>query len=413
VFIFDDTALNIIDTQKIRQSAKDTVLILLSSNEFIQCSPPSVAQEKYPYTAKADLVFAYNNTDCAPNHIVASVVRAAEDLLNITRYSKARRFIFLVVDDEPRWFSQFLPVLYNIIGQRADVMLARTYEESLEFIFGEERESEIDDEAFHSHGYGDDIVCLITDIFFPRGNDLNSTAGKDLIRLTRKYYPRIPIVTASKTKEADAFKDITFVLPKGDPGSLEMLKKHIQDYTGIGEFIILDKQGKELYRIKSIIEMMEVLDQAGKDNKEARELREILESYGEKDNFSTWLYMHSYRELAEELRPKRVYGHNLIKVLKQYLGREILRMERIPLIIDGVKIFNLGELVNLLRSIDPVKIQDYSDNDIFSSWLDRRGYTELAEELRPVHGSGVNLIKILVRIVEKWMKKYGVNEQDE
>ena len=44
--IFDDTALNIVDTQKIRQNTKDAVLVLLSSNEFIQCSPPSVAQEK-------------------------------------------------------------------------------------------------------------------------------------------------------------------------------------------------------------------------------------------------------------------------------------------------------------------------------------------------------------------------------
>ncbi|MGD8536460.1 MAG: hypothetical protein PVF66_11480, partial [Candidatus Aminicenantes bacterium] len=200
-FIFDDTALNIVDSQKIRQNAKDAVLVLLSSNEFIQCSPPSVAQKRHPYAAKADLVFAYNNTDCAPNHIIASAVRAAEDLLNITKYSNARRFIFLVVDDEPRWFSQFLPVLYNIIGQRADVMIARTLEESLEFVFGVKRESEIDDEAYRSHGYGDDVICLISDIFFPKWNDLNSTAGKDLIRLMRKYYPRIPIVVASKTKE--------------------------------------------------------------------------------------------------------------------------------------------------------------------------------------------------------------------
>ena len=410
-FIFDDTALNIVDTQKIRQNAKDAVLVLLSSNEFIQCSPPSVAQEKHPYTCKADLVFAYNNTDCAPSHIIASVVRAAEDLLNITKYSKARRFIFLVVDDEPRWFSQFLPVLYNIIGQRAAVMIARTLEESLEFVFGVKQETEIDEEAYRSHGHGDDVICLISDIFFPKGNDLNSTAGKDLIRLIRKYYPRIPIVVASKTKEADVFRDIAFVLPKGDPGSLRTLKKHIQDYTGIGEFIILSRQGKELFRIKSITEMMKVLDQAEKDTKEARELREILENYGDKDNFSTWLYMHSFRELADELMPKRIYGHNLIKALKQYLGREIFRMERTPLIIDGIKIFNLRELAILLRTIDPAKIQDYSDNDIFSSWLDRKGYTDLADELRPMHGSGPKLAMTLASIIEKWMRKYRTSKQ--
>ncbi len=412
-FIFDDTALNIVDTRKIRQSNKDAVLVLLSSNEFIQCSPPLVAKEKFPYTAGADLVFAYNTTDCTPNHIMASAVRAAEDLLNITRYSKARRFIFLVVDDEPRWFSQFLPVLYDIIGQRADVMLARTFEESLKFIFGVEREEEINDEAFRYHGYGDDMVCLIADIFFTKGNDLKSAAGKDLIRLTRKYYPRIPIVVASKTKEADAFRDMAFVLPKGDPGSLETLGKHIRDHTGMGEFIILGMKDKELFRIKNLKEMMEVLNLAEKDTKEAGELREILESHGDKDNFSTWLYMHSFRALADELRPKRMYGHRLINVLKKHLKREILRMNHTPLIIENDKIFNLRELAMLLRSVDPVRIQEYSDNDVISSWLDRKGYTELADALRPIHGSGANLIKILVSIVEKWIKIYGVNEQDE
>lgn len=413
VFIFDDTALNIVDTQKIRQSTNDAVVVLLSSNEFIHSSPPLVAQEKFPYTAKADLVFAYNNTDCAPNNIIASVVRAAEDLLNIIKYSKARRYIFLIVDDEPRWFSQFLPVLYSIIGQRADVMLSRTFEESLKFIFGVERESEIDDESFRFQGYGDDVVCLITDIFFPKGNDMNSTAGKDLIRLTRKYYPRIPIIVASKTKEANAFKDIAFALPKGDPGSLDTLRKHIQDYTGIGEFIIRNKQGKELFRVKNITEMMDILDQAEKNTKEGGGLREILESYGDKDKFSTWLYMHSFRELADELRPKRLFGRHLITVLKRYLKREILRMECTPLIIDGVKIFNLQELVSMLRSIDPIKIQEYADNDVFSSWLDRKGYTELADELRPIHGSGAKMAKTLVDIVEKWIRKYRASNQAE
>lgn len=57
IFIFDDTAMNIVDTQKIRQNSKDAVLILLSSNEFIRCSPPSVAEERFPFVAKADLVF--------------------------------------------------------------------------------------------------------------------------------------------------------------------------------------------------------------------------------------------------------------------------------------------------------------------------------------------------------------------
>jgi hypothetical protein len=407
VLILDDVALNLVDTKTIMQKNKDAIVVLLSAIELIHCSPPSVAQEKLPYTAKADLVFAFNKTDCAPEKIIQSVVRSAEDLLNISKYSNVRRYIFLVVDDEPRWFSQFLPILYGIIGQRADVMIVRTYEEALNFLFGVEKESDIDDHQYISSGHGDDVVCLITDIFFPKGNDLNSDAGKDLINLIQNYYPRIPIIIASKTKEAEAFKDSAFILPKGDPGSLKTLRKYIQDGTGMGDFLIQNEKGEIFYRVKNIQEMIEVLEQAGKNTPEAIKQRGILEGYGKRDCISTWLYMHSFRELGDVLRPMHLKGQRMITVLKKHLKSEVLRMASTPLYIDDKKASNLRELFSLLKIADPSKIQSLSNNDVFSSWLDRKGYTELAEELRPIHGTGQSLIKSLASIVEKWVHIYG------
>jgi hypothetical protein len=410
VLILDDVALNLVDTTTVKHKNKDAVIVLLSATELIHCSPPSVAQEKLPYTAKADLVFAFNKTDCAPEKIIQSVVRSAEDLLNISKYSTVRRYIFLIVDDEPRWFSQFFPILYGIIGQRADVMLVRTYEEALKFLFGVEKESDIDDHRYISSGHGDDVVCLITDIFFPKENDLKSDAGKDLINLIQNYYPRIPIIIASKTKEAEAFKNSAFILPKGDPGSLITLRIYIQDYTGIGDFLIQDETGDVYHRVKNIQEMIRVLEEAGKSTAQAKKLREILEAYGKKDCISTWLYMHSFRELGDVLRPMRIEGKRMITVLKRHLKSEVLRMASTPLYIDHEKASNLRELLHLLQIVDPSKIQSLSNNDVFSSWLDRKGYTELAEELRPLHGTGRTLIKSLASIVEKWVHIYGKSQ---
>ena len=318
VFIFDDTALSFIDTEKIKANNKDAVLILLSSNDLINKSSPSVAEKKYPYTAKADLVFAIDNFDFLPEKIITSVVRCAEDKLNIEKYSKERRYIFLLVDDEPRWFSQFLPLLYNIIGQRADVMVTRTYEQALKFLFDVNCPSEIS-ENYNSKGYGDDVVCLITDIFFPKNGTLESDAGKELVHLVNKLYPRIPIIIASKAKEAEYLRNIAYILPKGDPGSLETLSDYIADFTGMGDFIIRGKTGWEHYRIKHIRELYDILLRADKSTKKAEKLRQFLEMYGEKDYFSTWLYMHGFRQLGDELRPRRDSGHRLVTVLKRYL----------------------------------------------------------------------------------------------
>ena len=415
VLIMDDVAINLANTDLVHKKNKDAIIALLSANEFIHCSPPSATLQKYPYTQKADFVFAYNKTDCSPRKIIQSVVRAAEDQLNVHFYSKVRRFIFLIVDDEPRWFSQFLPLLYSIIGQRADVVFTRTYEESIQFLFGVDKEADISAEGkqYLSYGHGDDVICLITDIFFPRGDNLESNAGKDLIELVQKYYPRIPIIIASKTKEAEAFRDTAFILPKGDPESLDTLRTYIRDHTGIGDFLIRDKEGKALHRIKNIQQMTAILDEAEKNTKEAENLREILEAYGEKDSFSTWLYMHSYRDLGDVIRPLHHHGRELISVLKSHLRSEMERVTHMPLLIDGKKIYDLEDLNDCLKTVDPAQIEHLSDNDIFSSWLDRKGYSALAEEFRPIHGSGKSLITSLSTVVEKWIpiyKKSGPNE---
>jgi hypothetical protein len=406
VFLFDDTGLAILDAGRVREQNRNAVLVLLSSQAFIQCSPPQAARQKYPYTASADLIFAVNRNEFAPKSILPSVIRAAEDLLNIKKYSKVRRFIFHVVDDEPRWFSQFLPVLYTIIGQRADIMMTRTYEESLEFLFGVEDESQIRKKDYLSKGHGDDVVCLIADIFFPKGDELQSQAGRDLIRLVNIYYPRIPVIIASKAKEAFELQDLGFILAKGDQGSLQKLKDYILNLTGLGDFLIHDKDGNEMHRAKDIYDICKILLEADKDSEKGLKLREILESYGEKDKFSTWLYMHSYPELGDRLRPKRGRGQKLMTQLKRHFQVEIARIQGTPLLIDGKKISNLRELHASFKALSPENIQPYSDNDIISSWLDRRGYPELAEELRPVHGSGPQLCQTLAQIVEKWIKVY-------
>ncbi|MFZ2053034.1 MAG: hypothetical protein WAU81_02445 [Candidatus Aminicenantales bacterium] len=406
VFLFDDTGLAIIDIPKFRAKNRDSISILLSFQPFIQCAPPQPARQKYPYTAGADLVFAVNRNEFPPDRIVLPAVRAAEDLLNIRKHSRLRRFIFHIVDDEPRWFSQFLPVLYAIVGQRAVVMISRTYEESLRFLFGSEEESEISGDNGPSRGHGDDVVCLIADIFFPKGDELQSGAGRDLIRLVNHYFPRIPVIIASKANEASEFQGLGFILPKGDPGSLQKLREYILNFTGIGDFIVFDERGRELKRARNIRDIYSILLEAEKETDEARRLREVLENYGAKDKFSTWLYMHSFQELGDRLRSRRSHGREHIALLKRSLRAELARLDRTPLLIGGEKINSLPELLDVLHSLTPEAIQPHSDNDILSSWLDRRGYSDLAEELRPIHGSGLELRRTLTEIVARWVAVY-------
>jgi len=85
-----------------------------------------------------------------------------------------------------------------------------------------------------------------------------------------------------------------------------------------------------------------------------------------------------------------------------------MRMQFTPLLIDDAKIFTLSDLLHTLRTVSPEKIQYFSDNDFFSIWLDRKGFNELAEEFRPIHGSGPKLAQKLASLVEKWIDIYRV-----
>lgn len=407
VLLCDDTALNLLDTASLKSNNPNLVVALLSAMEAIHRSPPVVSGEKYPYIRKADLVFAINRSHCAPPRVVTSVVRNAEDLLNIKHYSQERRYIILVVDDEPRWTSQFLPILYDIIGQRAAVKVTRTYEETIRFLFGVDKETQINNKDYLKNGHGDDVVCLITDIFYPRDDVLGKDAGTDLIHLIDTFYPRFPKIIASKASEADDLKSTAFLMPKGDPGSLDTLRDYLHDHTGMGDFLVRSNTGKVLHRVRNIREMLHVLKLADKPTKTAEKLRGILEAHGERDNFSTWLYMHGHKDLADRLLPRRARGHRLIDLLRRVFEEEITRIDATPLEVSDREIYTLKDLLEAIRSLPPKEIQTYSDNDVFSNWLDLKGYSELAEEIRPIHGTGQRLEKSLVEKIEKWIEIYA------
>lgn len=405
-FIFDDTGLIAADTDRLRSADEDRVVLLLSANDVIHRSPPAVMKARYPYTAKADLIFAVDRAEFVPRRTIVPALRCAEDLLNIRKYSKERRFIFLIVDDEPLWFSQFLPVLYDIIGQRADVMIARTYEEALLFLFGVDTESRIDPSRFLARGHGDDVIGLITDLYFPKGGDMDSPAGRELIALVKKFYPRIPVIVASRAKEAGALKGSALVLPKGDPGSLETLKDYIHDFAGMGDLVIRNPGGSEVRRLRDIFQLRELLAEAGQNTARGAKLRKSLEFCAEKDAFSTWFYMHGFRTPGDILRPRRDRGYELVQKLASVIDADLERIRSTPLIIEGERVFDLRDLLKALRKVDPRAIQPLSDNDVFSTWLDCKAYPEVAEEFRPIHGSGEKLREALADAVEKWIGLY-------
>ena len=383
VLFVDEGAMSFLDREAFKKSNPFGTVVLLSSDLRVGCAPTSEEVERVcPMAKKADLVFYIDGHDCRPSNVMPAAVRCAEDRHNIEYHKSARRFIFLVVDDELRWFSQFLPVLYRIIGQRADVLVARTYEEARQ--------------AMDQHG--PDIVCLITDILFPKEGVLTSMAGRELIAATRRERPRIPIIIASKGQEGRELQDIALILPKGEAGAVETLYQYVHDFTGMGDFLFY--QGKKLWRRASTLTQ---LRDAVADAPIA-----ILEEYASKDYFSTWLYMHGFRRLAERLVPRHDTGDELRRVLLSSFDNELTAVREQELVLTDDdhrttrKASTIEELAQMIDEIDIETLRTNTSDDIISMWLMRKGYPELADRIRPIHGEGEELRQELQQVFREW-----------
>ena len=377
VLLIDYPAAQFMDPQEFRKNNPKAIVVLLSSSAYIGSYPPGQSEKDYPYVRNADFVFYIGEGENAPTSIIPAAIRCAEDKLNIEKYSHEKRFVFLVVDDEPRWFSQFLPVLYRIIGQRADVAIARSYEQAEEFI----RER------------GDSIVCLISDIYIPRAGSVGPH-GKELVLCAKGSFPRIPVIIASKSAEGKELESIALITPKGDPGSLEKLEQYVRDFTGMGDFLFYE--GHELKaRAATLLELL---------NRIERLPTEVLEKYAKQDLFSTWFYMHGFEKLGDILRPRQDRGEVLRTVLVQSI------YEALACAADESFLFHddFGNLVTsaespieLAKCIETLEVglvERYSHYDAFSAWLMRKGYVNLADDLRPLHGEGEELRKQLLDI---------------
>jgi hypothetical protein len=101
----------------------------------------------------------------------------------------------------------------------------------------------------------------------------------------------------------------------------------------------------------------------------------------------------------------------LISLLKEDFRKQIKWLKSTPLVIDDVRIYSISDMLQVLRTAGEEVIQPFSDNDVLSSWLDRQGYSELAEEFRPIHGSGKELAQMLIAVMEKWQAHYDENQQ--
>jgi CheY-like chemotaxis protein len=258
--------------------------------------------------------------------ILLAIVKYVEDRRNAPHDTAAGVQVILLVEDNVRYYSSFLPTVYaellhhsqrhvaegvndaqRILRMRArpKLLLCATYEEAWE--------------AFTR--YRDEVLGVISDIEFPRGGRKVPLAGITLADRIREMVPDVPIVLhSSRSENAElARKAGAGFLQKGSPLLLQDLRRLLTENFSFGDFVFRTPEGTEVGRASDLRSLEEQLRRAPVES---------VSFHAERNHFSRWLKARTEFAVARALRPRRPEDYPDAEALRQDLVASIAAYRR-------------------------------------------------------------------------------------
>lgn len=262
---------------------------------------------EYIDTHKGDLksiddLFVWNGD----SKVFFAMVKLLEDKVNIENDTKVGLTrVILLVEDSVKYYSRYLPMLYQIILEqtkrliedvnsddlykvlklrtRPKVLLASTYEEAMELF----------------EKYKDYLLFLISDVSFPRNGKLDDQAGFDLIQFAKKNLPNLPTILQSSNPDnaEETYKIKSNFINKNSETLLQDLKSFINYHLGFGHFVYRDHQGRQIAVAKSMDEFESYLKTVPSDS---------LVYHAVKNQFSLWLMARGEIQIAKIINPLKI-----------------------------------------------------------------------------------------------------------
>ena len=253
--------------------------------------------------------------------ILLAIVRAIEDRLNAPWDTKVGVPIFMVVEDSVRFYSSFLPVIYNEIlnltqavaaesGNRLQRMMRARARPKI--LFSTSYEHAMED--FET--YQNSIMGVFSDMNFPKGGKHSQMAGRDLVLAIQKIAPDVPIALQSSHEKNETVAKALGVgfLLKRSPDFLGRLRRYLSEHLFFGDFVFRSASGEELDRapnLKILVEKLRTVPE------------ESISFHSRRHDFSRWLRARAEFGLAAKLRGQLLEDFSAVEELRNSLVREI------------------------------------------------------------------------------------------
>jgi len=258
--------------------------------------------------------------------ILLAIIKYIEDLINIDNDISLGVRVVLIIEDSPKFYSQFLPLMYTEImtqtrllisegvndlhrllrmRARPKILLAENYEQGMSFC----------------NKYQKNLLGIISDVKFQRKNKMENLAGFHFAKHIKSEIPDLPILMQSsniKNQKRALDAGLGFLYKNSD-NFLHDLQQFILSNFGFGDFVFKDSSGKEVGRAKNLHEFEKMI-QIIPD--------ESLKFHAKKNHISIWLRARTEFEVADRLRPKKVSDFDAIGDLRAFIVQEIQKLKQ-------------------------------------------------------------------------------------
>jgi len=266
-----------------------------------------------------DYVFSWlGNTN-----LLLAIIKLIEDKASVEQDVKNVGVqVILLVEDSIRFYSSYLPIIYNILFEqsqeftveglnehqkmmrkrgRAKILLATNYEEAVRLY----------------EKYEDNLLGVISDVNYPRKNRKNRYAGISFVKKIKKQNPLLPILLQSSDKENKeiAKKIQVGFINKNSKNLLHKLKKFILKYFAFGDFEVKDPKTDEI--------IMQFSDLKSLQKKIYEIPNDSLIYHLERNHFSKWLNARALFDFGNFLRSYNMDNFEDIDKIKRFIYNSI------------------------------------------------------------------------------------------
>lgn len=257
--------------------------------------------------------------------ILIAIVKYVEDKRNVLHDTRAMGVpVLLVVEDNIRYYSSFLPVIYTELIKQSRRVIQEGINVAHKLVRLQARPRILLSSSFEEASqlvqqYREYIFGVVSDVEFPWDGKLSPEAGFELARMVKSLTPDVPVVLQTSRTEfrPRAHAEGYSFLRKRSPTLLKDLRRILTDQFGFGDFVFRMSDGKEVGRAKDMTELEELLQTVP---------AESLMFHAQRNHFSHWLMARTEFALAAKLRPRQVSDfngpehlrHDLIESINDY-----------------------------------------------------------------------------------------------